>query len=137
MGLPEYRRVLGKYVLVDCTDESDLAGSHKTILETDVAAIAFDRESGTLHKHGSPELVESWARSARQRLRDKGFDDMADDIVSICGMIPVEELNKAISISGYCKRLHATISSMEPEARHDFCGSAMGFSPPLSQGRHR
>lgn len=56
---------------------------------------------GTLHKHGSPKAVNQWAALQRKLLSAAGLQDMAKAIIVVSGEIPVEELNKIISISGY------------------------------------
>lgn len=67
----------------------------------DEVAIAFDKESGTLHKHGAPEMVSRWLNDAQAKFRAAGFDDMAGSLVMICGRFTLEDLNQAISCSGY------------------------------------
>jgi hypothetical protein len=78
----------------------------------DEVAIAFDRENGTLHKHGSLENVQAWVTKAQQRLRESaagglgGFaEQMANDLVIISGKFPVEELNCCLSTTGYVLRM--------------------------------
>jgi len=56
---------------------------------------------GTLHKHGSPEAINKWAAEQRKLLSAAGLQDMAKRIIVVSGQIPVEDLNKIISISGY------------------------------------
>jgi len=75
----------------------------------DEVAIAFDRESGTLHKHGSVENVQAWVDKSQQRLRESASAgglgrlaaQMADDLVIVTGKFPVEEVNRCLSTSGY------------------------------------
>lgn len=67
----------------------------------DEIAIAFDRDSGTLHKHGSPAMVQEWTSRTQKKLRDGGMTEMADDLVIICGKFPLEELNRCIGNTGY------------------------------------
>jgi hypothetical protein len=72
---------------------------------TEEIAIAFDRETGTLQKHGEPAYVTYWVADAQKRLR---FLDpqMADDLIAVSGRFPVDEINRCISTSGYAKRFH-------------------------------
>ena len=71
----------------------------------DEVAIAFDRESGTLHKHGSPEMVQGWLSLTQKKLRDGGMDEMANDLMLVCGKFPLEELNRCLTHSGYVLRM--------------------------------
>jgi hypothetical protein len=78
----------------------------------DEVAIAFDRENGTLHKHGSFENVQAWVTKSQQRLRESaagGLGDlaeqMANDLAIISGKFPVEELNRCLSTTGYVLRM--------------------------------
>ena len=71
----------------------------------DDVAIAFDRESGTLHKHGAEAMVQEWVTRAQAKFRAAGFDGMADDLVIVTGKFPVEELNRCLTTSGYVLRM--------------------------------
>ena len=103
---PQYVLEYGTYVLYDLSQEpSRLTGKREAILCCDEPAIAFDKESGTLHKHGDVALVTAWAEKARAKFRDGGFPEMADDLVVLSGKFPLEDLNKCLSHSGYCKVL--------------------------------
>lgn len=69
-------------------------------------AIVFDKDDGVLFKHGVPSLVNDWAERTRRTLRKYGSDigvsaDMAIAITVIEGPIPIPELNKIISVTGY------------------------------------
>lgn len=77
-------------------------------------AIAFDRESGTLHKHGSVENVQAWVDKSQKRLRESATASgslgdlvakMANDLVIVSGKFPVEEVNRCLSTSGYVLRM--------------------------------
>ena len=74
--------------------------------------ICFSQSDGEtiLHKHGVPKHVNDWAIEARKSLvENKTFlpnlsVEMAENIIVIeSDSIPVEELNKIISTSGYIK----------------------------------
>jgi hypothetical protein len=72
-------------------------------------ALAIDTEDGTLHKHGSPERVASWAQEARARLRERGGpvgEEWASKIVVATGRFPVEDINRCITTSGYAGTLY-------------------------------
>lgn len=82
---------------------------------TDEVAILFDRECGTLLKHGRPELVEAYRDQALQKVGaavESGATDLAGaDLLNsgwtlITGKFPVEELNRCLDTSGYVLRLY-------------------------------
>lgn len=100
-----YRMNCGQYVLHDGEDPIGPV--------MDEVAIAFDLESGTLHKHGSPEMVRAWCKKSSDKLIQAGFPEMAGDLVVIAGRFPVEELNKCLSITGYVRRMYDRASSGE------------------------
>ena len=86
----------------------------------DEVSIAFDKESGTLHKHGSREMVERWADNAKSKFRESGFGEMADDIVVITGAFDLNDINRCITTSGYIgvlfarlQKEHATLVDQE------------------------
>lgn len=123
---PNYRLNCGQYVLHD--------GDQPIGAVLDSVAIALDKSSGTLHKHGSPELVERWLSTAQARFRQSGYPEMADDLVIIQGRFTLEDLNRCVSTSGYVGRLYqrllagavTTLDPMgnpvppaSPEALHD------------------
>lgn len=111
----------GSYYLVDLSESpSRLTGERNIHLMTDEVALAFDRDLGTLHKHGNPERVETWASTTRKAYRDGGFDKQADALVVIIGAFPVDELNRCLNTVGYCKVLfdklqHGQVASAKAE----------------------
>jgi hypothetical protein len=100
----EYVLEHGSYVLYDMdTEPSGLTGNREILHCCDEVAIAFDRDSGTLHKHGDPARVMAWADQARAKLRQvPGGNVLADALVVISGKLPLEEVNKCLAITGYC-----------------------------------
>lgn len=64
-------------------------------------ALAFDHESGTLHKHGAPDLVKTWARETALKLKEAGAEDLVSGLLVITGRFPLAELNRCLSTSGY------------------------------------
>ena len=112
----EYRIEHGSYYLSDVSIPTNkTSGYRDTILMTDEVAIAFDKESGTLHKHGAPENVEKWASNARAKLIAAGAPDMAADIVTITGKFPVDELNKCLTHSNYLLRMLEKLPTMSTD----------------------
>lgn len=71
---------------------------HNISMMSDEVAIAFtkDGEFITLHKHGNPTTVREWYKKNEEPYRNLGFT-----LYYIEGKLPVDELNKMISISGY------------------------------------
>jgi hypothetical protein len=67
----------------------------------DEVAIAFDKENGTLHKHGAPEMVNAWAQHAQQKLRAGGASEFADDLIVVTGRFTLDDLNGCLTHSGY------------------------------------
>lgn len=94
----EYRLKDGEYVLHD-GDEQIMPGLQEV-------SIAFDSENGTLHKHGDPEIVGAWLSNTKKVLVAGGAQSMADELISITGRFPLEELNKCLSINGYIGRMY-------------------------------
>lgn len=78
-------------------------------------AIALDKSSGTLHKHGACENVSNWYAATRGRLLIAGLTEMANDLVMVSGRFDVEELNRCLSTSGYAGRFFARLSAEVPE----------------------
>ena len=109
----QYQLKAGSYYLYDLTSPpSKVTGEHKLRLKTDNVAIAFDASTGHLHQHGNPIRIHSWANGARRRLRAAGAQDIANDIVVVSGPLPVDEINKCLSVTGYCRRLFARLSTL-------------------------
>lgn len=91
-----YKTNFSQYVLMD--GKTCLYGPYDQI------SICFDRDSGTLHKHGEPGRVAAWHEKTTKAFRECGYAEyaeMADDLVCVTGRFPLEEINKCISCSGY------------------------------------
>nr|WP_295772059.1 hypothetical protein [Rhodoferax sp.] len=109
----QYQLKQGNYHLYDLsTPQSKATGEHKLRLMTDTVAIAFDARTGKLHEHGHPSRIHSWASNTRRRLRAAGDYDRANDIVVVSGPLPVDEINKCLRITGYCRQLFARLPSL-------------------------
>lgn len=98
---PNYRLNCGQYVLHD--------GDKPIGRVLDCVALGLDKGSGTLHKHGAPEMVERWLTDAQARFRQGGFPDMADDLVLVSGRFTLDDLNRCITTSGYVGQLYARL----------------------------
>lgn len=75
----------------------------------DEVALALDRESGTLHKHGSAESVSAWLTQARAKFQAVGYRDLANNLVMVCGKFPLDELNRCLSTTGYVGVLYGKL----------------------------
>ena len=108
-----YELKAGSYYLYDMRDApSAVTGERRFKLKTDTVAIAFDLHTGEVHQHGSPARIQSWANHTRRRLRAAGAVAEANDLVVVSGPLPVDELNKCLWISGYCRRMFTRLASL-------------------------
>ena len=113
MSSLQYQLKQGNYHLYDLsTPPSQVTGEHRLRLTTDTVAIAFDRHTGKLHEHGNPTRIHSWASNTRRRLRAAGDVDSANSIVVMSGPLPVDEINKCLRITGYCRNLFQRLPSL-------------------------
>ena len=109
----QYQLKQGNYHLYDLSSPpSRVTGEHRLRLTTDTVAIAFDAHTGKLHEHGNPTRIHSWASNTRRRLRAAGDVDSANSIVVMSGPLPVEEINKCLRITGYCRNLFHRLASL-------------------------
>jgi hypothetical protein len=109
----QYKLKEGNYHLYDLsTPASKVTGEHRLRLMTDTVAIAFDARTGELREHGSPTRIHSWAANTRRRLRAEGALDRANDIVVVSGPLPVDEINKCLQITGYCRRMFSRLATL-------------------------
>lgn len=93
----------GAYILRDT--------ENRMVLKTMCPAILFDAESGVLHKHGDFEIIRKVAAEMRAKYARVGASELAADLIIYSSRnFPLEELNKCLSISGYCKLMHEKMS---------------------------
>lgn len=101
-----YRLRSGHYYLYDMRDAlNTVTGERPYRLKLELVAIAFDRITGRIHQHGHPTRINSWAMGAQRRLRMAGDWEGADRLVVVSGPLPEEEINKCLSVQGYCRWL--------------------------------
>ena len=109
----QYQLKAGSYYLYDMRDTpSAVTGERRFKLKTDTVAIAFDAHTGEVHQHGSPVRIQSWANHTRRRLRAAGDQAVANALVVVSGPLPVDELNKCLWISGYCRRMFKRLATL-------------------------
>ncbi len=109
----QYQLKAGNYCLYDMREAPSAAtGERRCKLKTDSVAIAFDQHTGQVHQHGSATRIQSWALHQRRRLRAAGALDQANGIVVVSGPLPVDELNKCLWISGYCRRMFTRLANL-------------------------
>ena len=101
----QYIKDGSEFILIDRTDIwSPLLGPRGHIRHNEIA-VAFDASTGTLHRHGAKSTVEPWAEKQRATLTRAGLHDMANDLTVVSSAhFPIEELNKMLSITGYCRQ---------------------------------
>ncbi|MBQ0916936.1 hypothetical protein KBW71_00530 [Hydrogenophaga aromaticivorans] len=102
----------------------------QTITSTtgDRLAFAYDKECGTLHKHGDPVRVQAWVNNAKAKLQ--GFPELAGalDTLEVASLLPcqrpkddvlyitAEEANRCLSTSGYILTLLSKLHAIEVDA---------------------
>ena len=65
----QYQLKAGSYYLYDMREApSKVTGERRFKLKTDMVAIAFDVQTGEVHRHGNPTRIQSWAQTQRWRL---------------------------------------------------------------------
>lgn len=94
---------------LNCAQYVMLRDGRPVTAPMDEIAICFDRECGTLHKHGVPESVRKWHTASTEKLRSGGADDLADLLVVIQGRFTLEDIDKVLSITGYAQVLYKSI----------------------------
>ena len=108
-----YQLRSGHYYLYDMRDALNaITGERPYRLKTKLVAIAFDSITGHVHQHGHPTRINSWAMGTQRRLRMAGDWDGADRLVVVSGPLPEEEINKCLSLQGYCRWLLARLASL-------------------------
>ena len=99
----QYQLKAGSYYLYDMRDTpSAVTGERRFQLKNDTV----------VHQHGSPVRIQSWANHTRRRLRAAGDQAVANDLVVVSGPLPVDELNKCLWISGYCRRMFKRLATL-------------------------
>lgn len=93
--LVNYRMAAGQYVL--CEGETPVAGP------VDEIAVALDAVTGTVHKVGSVEVVNAWAKTTREAYGTIGRHDMAADTQVVSGRLPIEEVHALMGNVSYGK----------------------------------
>ena len=90
-----YRFENGQYVF-------ELDG--KVLFKTPEVALVFDKQLGTLLKHGAPDTVSEWLDQARVKLQNSGFNELAADMVMLFGNFEVEAVNACLTTTGYFEK---------------------------------
>lgn len=75
----------------------------------DELAICLDKEDGTRHKFGDPDVVRAWHQKAQQSFRNVGASDLADALVVIQGRFTLEDINKVIENSAHTAALYQKV----------------------------
>lgn len=77
----------------------------------DEVAICLDKEDGTRHKFGDPEVVRAWHEKAQKSFRAMGEHNLADVLVVIQGRFTLEDINKVIENACYTAVLYEKVMS--------------------------
>jgi hypothetical protein len=99
------REKMYEYVLNE-DSEYVLCFDNERIVMGKTVAIAFDREDGSLIKHGNADLINQWVEGTRKRYCAAGLPEIAEVLTIIEGPFPLEELNKIISSTDYVGRFY-------------------------------
>lgn len=103
-----YKTNCGQYVLHD--------GDTPIGRVLDEVSLALDCETGTLHKHGAPDMVAKWHHEAQAKFRAAGFPDMAEQLVVITGRFELDDLNRCLSTTGFVGRLYERLLQGEAKS---------------------
>ncbi len=94
----EYRLLANQYHLHDNGKPSGRAMPQ--------ISLAFDREKGTLYKHGEPAMVQTWARLALSRMVGGEQHEAAQNLVVVTGRLPLDEVNLCLSSKVYAREFY-------------------------------
>ena len=78
----------------------------------------LDGEFSGILKYGNKKTVETYFKKNFSKLMNSGLTEMAQNLKFISGRLPVDEVNKAISITGYISKLHQKIINNEIQVEH-------------------
>lgn len=67
-------------------------------------AVLLDKDTGTLLKHGTPELVQ---QAYKDLVEEFTKINEQDSLVLLTGRVPLEKINHSISCSGTCHKVFA------------------------------
>lgn len=97
----------GSYVLHDGADAAYDIGPMVAVAYsmqfTPVGQPDFD--SMVMHRHGAPAAVQQWVRETREQYIAAGMQTHADELCSIEGAFPVEELNQLLDNTNHLEVL--------------------------------
>lgn len=72
-------------------------GDYETLVQVcDQIAMAYDPDTFTLLKHGSPSKIDEWITCVRHY-------EIPVNVITFAKEFPIEEINKILSTSGYLK----------------------------------
>jgi len=75
---------------------------------SEMLAIAYDCEDGTMHKRGSYKNVQAWVEKTQSKFRVHGYDDIADCLV--IAMMPANK--KSVDLLNRCAENSSTIQAL-------------------------
>jgi hypothetical protein len=99
-------------------------------------AMCFNKLTGALFAHGRKEHVDAWRMKTIERLGNNLGDlerhESIAALIVVEGRFPIDEINKCISTSGYCREFYEKLrSGIIDEA-------SVSFSPePIEMAEYR
>lgn len=84
------------------------------LFSTDEVGLFFDKQSGTLLKHGVPTIVNKRHAESVKAYEVVGQHDIIANLVCISGKFDVEELNKCTQITGYISKFYSKLLAQNP-----------------------
>jgi hypothetical protein len=89
----EYRLLANQYVLFQDGKQTGRALPQ--------LSLAFDRDNGTVYKHGEPAMVQTWAHLMLKRMVNGHMHDDAQNLVVVTGRWPLDEVNRCLENPSY------------------------------------
>lgn len=103
----------------------------RSLFATEEVSILFDSFDMTVHKHGTPFLVEAEFKNMHKTYgRAKGLEDIADNLRVITGKFDIDELNKVISTAGYIETFSTSLETAALEQADQAIRNIMALSSP-------
>lgn len=79
---------------------------------------SWDGKNSILHKHGSPEVIESWRNKFSALYKTSGIDE---ELYTITGKLDVTSLNRILDTTGYLDIYLKDSGCLEAMSRHPDC----------------
>lgn len=86
----------------------------------DEVSLAIDTNTGSVLKHGNPEMVTRYVQETRAKLM-QASPEWAAELVQLTGRFKLEELNACLTTSGFAGRLWAKAQAGTLRHEPDWC----------------